>query len=320
MYQSILDTPKQFSFNPKIIYKEKLKKFSGVIVAGMGGSALAAGVLKLFLPETDITVHKNYDLPPLSPALLKSKLIVLSSYSGNTEETISAYLRAKELKLNTAVITTGGRLLKLAQTNKTPYILLPDFGIQPRTALTLNLLALLKITAQDKIMSQLQKFGQTFRPQKLEIEAKKLSRLLLHHVPVIYSSAENEIIAYFWKIILNETGKNPAFFNLFPELNHNEMNSFDIAPTTKSLSQNFHFLFLRDPADNPRIKKRFDITQKLYRQRKLPVTTLTLKGKNIYEKFFNSMILAQFTAYFLATANHLESEQVPMVEQFKKML
>ena len=118
----------------------------------------------------------------------------------------------------------------------------------------------------------------------------------------------------------NEDTKIPAFYNIFPELNHNEMNGFDVVPATKNLSDKFHFIFLRDKNDHPQISKRMKILEKLYQKRKLAVTVLELKGKNIWEKIFSNLILADFTAFYLAKSYDIAPEPVPMVEEFKKLI
>ena len=112
----------------------------------------------------------------------------------------------------------------------------------------------------------------------------------------------------------------PAFYNVLPELNHNEMNGFDVREATKNLSRDFFFIFLTDNNDHPRIQKRFKILTKLYRQNKLPMLALSMKGKNIWQKIFISLTLADWTSYHLAKSYHLEPEPVPMVEKFKRLM
>ena len=134
MREAIKNFPKQFEFQPKVENAGRLKKYERIIVAGMGGSNLAAGLLKIRRPGLDIISHRNYGLPPLPPKALKNTLIIASSYSGNTEETLDAFKTAANKKYPIAAIAASGKLLDLAKKSKIPYIQLPNTGIQPRSA------------------------------------------------------------------------------------------------------------------------------------------------------------------------------------------
>ncbi len=119
---------------------------------------------------------------------------------------------------------------------------------------------------------------------------------------------------------MNETGKIPAFSNVFPELNHNEMTGFDRKGKTKDLSGKFCFIFLSDNADHPQNRKRFEVTKRLYEERGLVVHSLPLQGTTRSEKIFSSLLLADWVAYHTALQYGVEPEQVPMVEEFKKLI
>lgn len=320
MYNTIKETAKQFGFKPEIENGEKLRRTSKYILVGMGGSHLASGLLKILKPELDIVIHRNYGLPILAQEDLKERLVILSSYSGNTEEVLDAYQKAGTLGLKRAIISTGGKLLRLAKKDKIAYIQMPDFNIQPRSALPLNLKSLLKFIGEETMLKEVDKLQNTFHPENFEKEGKILAERLRGHIPVIYSSERNQALGYNWKIKFNETGKIPAFYNIFPELNHNEMTGFDIKDATRSLSGNFYFLFLADLEDRVKIKTRMKITAKLYEDRGLPTYMIKFSGSNIFHKIFNSLALADFTSYFTAEGYGLESEQVPMVEEFKKLI
>ena len=320
IYKIIKETAKQFAFEPKIENKGNLHPALAYVLVGMGGSHLAAGLLKILKPEIDIIIHHGYGLPDISAADLKKRLIILSSYSGNTEEVLDAYEKAGELGLSRVIISIGGKLLELAKKDKVAYIQMPDFSIQPRSALPLNLKGLLKLTGEDTLLREAGKLQNTFHSEKFEADGKVLADKLYGHIPVIYASEKNHALAYNWKIKFNETGKIPAFYNVLSELNHNEMTGFDVKDSTRGLSDKFYFLFLSDSMDHPKIQKRMQITAKLYQDRGLPTFNVKLSGDNIFHKIFNALSLADFAAYFTAEAYGLESEQVPMVEEFKKLI
>ncbi|MDP2704359.1 MAG: bifunctional phosphoglucose/phosphomannose isomerase [bacterium] len=320
MKTAIENFPSQFAYEPEIEHSEHLKPKGKFIVLGMGGSHLAADLLKVWNPFIDVIVHRDYGLPALSDDELKERLIIASSYSGNTEEALDGFEKGKEKELALAVISTGGKLLEQAERTNTPFVRMPDTGIQPRSALGFSFKGLLKLMGEDDALEETKELADTLYPKLLEEEGKALAEELKNHVPVIYSGTRNAPIAYNWKIKFNETGKIPAFCNVLPELNHNEMTGFDAQKESKNLAKNFSFIFLKDASDHPGVEKRMEILEKLYKARKLPVRIVELKGKSELEKIFSSLILADWAAYYTAALYGLESEEVPMVEEFKKRM
>lgn len=311
---------KQFDFEPKIENAAKLKKFGKFVVAGMGGSHLAANIIKAWHPEIDITVWSNYGLPPLAEKDLKERLIVLSSYSGNTEETVDAFNAAKAKKLSMAVVAARGKLLSLADKNKVPYVRMPDMHMQPRMATGLSLKSMLALMGEKNLLAESKLLATQLHPSREELRGKDLARRIHGSVPVIYASARNGAIAQNWKIKFNETGKVPAFWNVVPELNHNEMTGFDAKTKTVPLSRNFHFIFLKDAGDDRRIIKRMNVLEKLYRDRGFKTEIVLMQGKAELVKIFNALNLADWTSYYTAKMYGVEPEQVPMVEEFKKLI
>ena len=322
MRKTIINFPKQFLFEPKIENGGKLKlhKFSKFIVTGMGGSHLSSDLVRAWKPAINMAIHSDYGLPAINTHDKRNTLIVASSYSGNTEETIDAFRTAVRNKIPAAVVATGGKLLELAQKYRVPYIKLPDAGIQPRMAAGLGFRALLKIIGEEKALMKSAKLAYLLKPLKFENQGRNLAKKIKGFVPVIYSSQKNSAIAYNWKIKFNETGKIPAFYNILPELNHNEMTGFDVKPGTKNLSKGFYFIFLSDIEDNSRVLKRMNVLKRLYNSRGLRVEFVFLKGAAKFNKIFSSLILADWTAYYTALGYGSDPEQAPMVVEFKKLI
>ena len=316
MYEAIKNFNKQFEYEPIIENEDKLERKSKFILAGMGGSHLAAGLLKIWRTDLDMIIHKDYGLPYDTD----DRMLILSSYSGNTEEVVDAFKKGIENNLSMAVMSVGGKLIELAKEHSIAYVQIPDTGIQPRSALGYSLKALLKIIGEEKMLKEIGELASTLNPSEYEIQGRSLAEKLKGKVPVIYSSTQNMPLAYNWKIKFNETGKIPAFYNVFSELNHNEMTGFDVKDPTKELSQNFHFLILRDKDDNPRVLKRMEVLERLYKDRGLPVDVIDIEGKDKYHKVFSSLLTADFAAYHTAQRYGLEPEQVPMIEEFKKLI
>ncbi len=320
MQTAIENFAQQFSFSPKIENKNKLKKYKKFVVLGMGGSHLAADLLKLYKPTLPMIIHSDYGLPTLDEKTLKESLIIASSYSGNTEEVIEGLERALQKRLPVLIIAVGGKLIEVAKKQKLPYIQMPDTGIQPRSALGFSLLALLLAIGDTKALQEAHTLAKSLKPRNFKKPGMALATRIQNKVPVLYASRSNAAIAYNWKIKLNETGKIPAFCNVLPELNHNEMNGFDLNAKSKKLSQNFYFIFLTDKTDHKQIQKRMKVTAKMYTNRGIACEMIELKGKTLWDKIFTSLLTADWTAVSIASFYGLEAEQVPMIEEFKKLI
>lgn len=320
MYEAIKNFNEQFAYEPVVENEDKFSVRHKYIVFGMGGSHLAADIVKTWNPTLHIMVRSNYGIPVLHEHERKEYVCIASSYSGNTEEVIDGYVHAISDGIPTAAIATGGKLLELAKKNNSPYVELPAVGIQPRSALGYGIRAFLKVMGLENGLAESGELVKTLQPAESEEYGKKLAEDLKGCIPVIYASERNRSIAYNWKIKCNETGKIPAFYNVFPELNHNEMAGFDVIPGTRALSEKFVFIILKDKTDHPKIQKRMDILEKLYNDRGLRVLPLTLAGKNSFHKIFSSLVLADWFSYYTAKQYGADPEPVPMVEEFKRLI
>lgn len=263
-----------------------------MIVVGMGGSHLAADLLKILKPELDLTIHRDYGLPKVK----ENELMVLSSYSGNTEEVLDAYDKA--VGLNRAVITIGGKLLEKAKQDGTKYIQMPDLGLQPRDAWYLNLQALYELLGEKLDLPEVKSV------EPIEIKDR---------IPLIYTSNRYQALGYIMKINFNETGKIPAFNDTLPEADHNEINGF-------AKFNNFFAIFVTDETDDPRVVKRMEVTAKLYKEIGIPSKFIQLEGIDMLHKIFNFIALAKSTALAAAKLYGLDPVAVPMVEKLKKEL
>lgn len=308
---------KQFEYEPAIENKENWYKAKKFLLCGMGGSHLQGDILQMLNPTLDFLVYSDYGLPE---NIGKGRLIIASSYSGNTEETISAFKEAQAQGFPLVVSSVGGKLIELAKEHNVPYVQIPDTGIQPRSALGYTLKALLKLTGEEDLLVEIKKLAQSFSSATFEQEGKELAQKLSSKIPVIYSSRKNEPIAYNWKIKFNESAKIPSFLNVFPELNHNEMTGFDVIGATKELSGKLVILLLKDANDHPRIQKRMEVLLRLYKERGIQVEVKEFVGENLQERIFSSLVLADWTAWYTAKEYGTEPEEVPMIEEFKKRI
>lgn len=320
MDKAIRDFPKQFTWQPEVVNAEKLGKYKKFIICGMGGSHLAGDIIKAVKPELDITIYSDYGLPAWPKERFEGALVIASSYSGNTEETISAFEAARLAGISLAAISIGGKLLDLALDYRVPFVQMPDTGIQPRSALGFSLRSILALMSDLRALKDTSELANLLNAEKYEVEGKEFAAELKNKIPVIYSSTKNFPIAYNWKIKFNESGKVPAFYNVFPELNHNEMVSFDVNEATRPLSKNLHFIIICDPADNPRVLKRMEVMAKLYHDRGLSVSTLILEDGDAFYKIFSSLLLADWVSYYTSLGYGMEPEEVALIEEFKGLL
>ncbi len=318
--QTLQNFPKQFSWEPKVVNPENLAKKENTIVVGMGGSHLGADLVKLCLPSLSINIHTSYGLPDVSEKNLKNSLIILSSYSGNTEEVIDSFNTAFTQGLALAVATTGGQLLDLAIKNNIAYIKLPAENIQPRLALGYSFRAILKLLDETNTLGESDALVNKLDLDLIKNKSTNLIEKLQNKIPVIYSSLKNKALADIWKIKFNETSKIPAFSNVFPELNHNEMSGFDSNSATQDLMDKFYFIFLQDRTDSEIILKRIDATKNILEQQNFKVDILPFFGDTKTESIFNSLLLVDYISFGLAEFYNNDPEQVPLVEKFKKMM
>jgi glucose/mannose-6-phosphate isomerase len=171
---------------------------------------------------------------------------------------------------------------------------------------------------QEKALSEIKKIS--FNMDDLEQKGKELALGLKNHIPIIYTSTINGPIGYNWKIRFNETGKIPCFCNTVPELNHNEMVGFDREGKSKKLSDKFYFIFIKDKNDHKRNLLRMDILKDIYQEKELPVEIIELKGGNIWEKIFSSLLLADWAAYYTAQIYKLEAQETAIITRFKGII
>ena len=316
MYDSILKFAEQLTFVAEVKNGHVDSAGKKIILAGMGGSHLAADMLRFANPHLDIFVHNSYGLPDLPHEVLVESVLIASSYSGNTEETLDFLSCSLREGFRPSVIASGGKLLSLAKAESLPYIQIPDTIIQPRVAVGESFIALLTLLNQVHLLEEMRIVSKTFKPKTLEGEGKRIADMFKNRIPLIYTSLEHHTIAYNWKIKINETARIPVFMNVFPELNHNELAGFML--DTSAPQAPFTLVLLTDDKDDSRVSKRMNITEDLLKEKGIPCIRVPLVGANPLEKAFTSLVLADWTAYHLALAYNLNPDENPAVEEFKK--
>lgn len=306
----------QFTYVPEITNEHIINKHAKhIVLCGMGGSHLPAGILKTLNPGIDIYVHRDYDLPPFSKIFLEQSTLVAMSYSGNTEEVISFYKKAKQLyDLPVVCIAKGGVLIELAQQNNDPYIILPQSDFVPRTALGYSTIALATLFKDKVLYTELTHLALDL--PSIEDRAVPIFENIKNIVPVFYASNQNLHIAYNWKIKMNETAKQTAFYNVFPEANHNELEAYDFFDTTSQITP----VILRDNQDDIRIQKRFDMFTQILVEKNIKHIVVDISNQNTLAKVFGAIVLGDFVTTYLAEYKGVPIAEVPLIEDFKKRI
>jgi len=294
-----------------------IKKHPGmrIIHCGMGGSAIAAEVMRTYIWKEKFILESvsDYTIPG---ELTNKDLVIISSYSGNTEEAQSCYRQARGVGAQVIVITSGGSLAEATSTGTLPLIKLPK-GYPPRSALPHMFFTLLRVFEEigliTKKTDEVQELIDKFRSQSLDDFAIDLSGKLYGKIPLIYSSNRFYSIAYRWKTQVNENAKSVAFSNKFPELDHNEITGFQIKNGI------FHAVMLTSDADSSRMRKRMQISKELLQKNQVSVTELNVKG-SVLTKIFTAIYAGDLTSYYLALRYHVDPLPVDTIEQLKRQM
>lgn len=303
------------------------KKLSNIVFAGMGGSALAALLSKTW-PKYSVPfeIIRNYEIPTYVGA---NTLFIASSYSGNTEETITATKAALKKGAHIAVIASGGELADLAKKETWPLLKLPG-GLQPRHATLYSLKALVTIldaarggkkeytgmlaAKADFLKKALKTWAPTV-PASRNL-AKQIAQECMGKSVVIYAGPKMFPAAYKWKISFNENAKNVAWCNELPEFNHNEFLGWTSHPTDKP----YTVIDLRSNLENKRVQKRFEISEKLLSGLRPHPEVVEPEGKDELEQLLWVVALGDYVSLYTALLNGLNPTPVDIIEKLKDEL
>lgn len=307
---------------------ERFNAIEHVVYAGMGGSALAASLFTTWpgiaLPFETV---RNYDLP----AYVSDKtLVIVASYSGNTEETINALAQAEAKHAQIAVIAGGGKLGQLAEEKGYLFLRLPK-AAQPRYAVLYNFKALLDILIQTgllietevrpalvKAATMLDAATAGWRPDvpTNQNPAKQLAQELMGKSVVVYGGPKMYPAAYKWKISCNENAKHIAWAGQYPEFNHNEFLGWTKQPTDKP----YAVIDLRSSFEHERVQKRFTVSARLLSGMRPEPHIVEAQGESVLEHLLWIVAYGDFVTLYLALLNGLNPAPVELIEKFKKEL
>lgn len=307
------------------------RKTTHVIFCGMGGSALP-GLLVDELLRNDqalrklhlhTVVHRSYGLP--KEAAVRPTLVVVLSYSGNTEEALSSYVEARKRRLPILVVASGGKLSALAERDRIPLARIPQ-GLPPRFAVGAQLAALISFLVAIKILpkrihNELRAASSAIHTEQPRTQAKTLAKQLSRRIPLFYASERNASLAYLLKIQINENTKIPAFMHVFPELNHNEFNSYaKLSPKQTIFHRNLAVILLKDATDRREVRNRMSLTQQMIRKTNVAAHSIVLSGSTPLLRMLYALIFGEWLALELATLYNVDPLPTDLIEEFKKKL
>lgn len=287
-------------------------EFTDIVVTGMGGSAIGGDLLKSYLHDKKIpvSINRGYKMPEFVD---EKSLVFAISYSGNTEETISAAQDALERNASVIGITSGGKLADICEK-----VVKVPAGFQPRAALGYLFFPMLGVLHNSGIVSiKNAELNEMLNILKKKEEFKErgeaLAKRLKEKIPIIYSSELLMPAAYRFKTQINENAKLPAFSNVFPEMNHNEINAF------MGMDRKFSAILLKDAQDNERVQKRMEICKEIMGER-VDVEEIDVQGEYLLSRMFSAIYLGDLTSYYMALLNRIDPSPVEVIERLKKKL
>jgi glucose/mannose-6-phosphate isomerase len=318
---------RQLDYTPDIAPELRVEHISKVVYAGMGGSALAPSLVGTW-PTVNVPfeIVRGYDIPSYVDG---STLFIAASYSGNTEETLEALAQAENKGAQIAVIAGGGKLTDIAREKGYTLGVLPK-AEQPRYAVFYNFRILLTLLRQAGLIGQealdelaaarpfleesVKQWVATVPTDKNP--AKKLALECIGKSVVVYSGPKLMPVAYKWKISFNENAKQVAWWNFYPEFNHNEFIGWSKQPTDKP----YTIIDLRSNLEHERVQKRFEVSERLLSGMRPAPHIVEAQGGTILDQLLWTIAFGDFVTLYVGLLNGLNPAPVELVEKLKKEL
>lgn len=340
MYDVLVSFPGQIKTawnNNFQVDKSAFKNISNIVLTGLGGSAISGDVAQTFLYQKLhllFHVNRNYYLPNFADV---NTLVLACSYSGNTEETISAYKDALQRKCKIVSIGSGGEIEKLARDNVNLHIKVPS-GFQPRCALGLMFFNLLKFLNEAEFISIADSMIDTIYTMiktKSDIYSKEHSQpyddavKLIGYFPVIHSSDLLQSVNVRFRCQLAENSKVLAYSGIIPELNHNEIIGWEkfnlpaeLGLKRQAGSKNFNAALIQiiDEDDHPRNKLRFKITKNILKETGIEILKIKSSEKSFEERIIDLIYYTDWVSFYLAVLRKVDPTPIKNINTLKNSL
>ncbi len=296
------------------------KNINNVIICGLGGSGIGGKIVsQISENQTSIPIitHNTYSLPNF---VNENTLVIISSYSGDTEETVSALEEAIKRNCEIACITSGGKVKKISEEHNLNHIIVPG-GNPPRAMLTFSLTQLLFVFNNYKLI------GDGFKKEleasitlldseieNIKTEAKEITSLVKNTTILAYTDASFAGVGTRFKQQINENSKALAFSNVIPEMNHNELLGWTGG------NENFSAIFLRNESDNQRNQVRMNISKEVISGKTKTVVEAFSKGESLIEKTLYLILLTDWISLYLADEYGVDSIEIKVIDRLKNEL
>lgn len=302
----------------KIVLKKHHAPFRSVFISGMGGSGIGGNFVQEFVRpfcKLPVVVSKGYQAPAW---VNKHTLAICSSYSGNTEETLSTFHQLQSAGAKVVCIASGGKLIEYAKSQGIDYVQLPNNWSSPRACLGYSIVAQLGVLRAAKLVP-LKLFTSVKAARKLlakddadiQKKAKKIAGFLVEKTPVLYITDHMEAVAVRWRQQINENAKMLCWHHVVPEMNHNELVGW------RNNRPDLAVIWLRNRDDFPRSAVRMNINKEIVEHFTATSVEVWSKGKSNIEKAFYLVHLGDWVSYFLAELRNVDPVEIKVIDYLK---
>jgi len=324
MKKLVLDFPIQLQealiIGKNYRFKAPEAEFTNVVVTGLGGSGIGGSIVQNYVFDklkVPFIVNKDYFLPSF---VSKRSLVIVCSYSGNTEETLAALEQAKKAKATIVCITSGGKVAEFSNKKDIDCILVPA-GMPPRSCIGYSLVQILYVLAYfgligNNFEGEIKKAIKAMKDGEKETQKKAaaIAKKIVGKLPVIYSASHFEGVAVRFRQQLNENSKMLCWHGAIPEMNHNELVGWRDDAKDKVV------ILLRTNEDYERVQTRMEINKKVIRKYTPNIIEIYAEGKSYWEQVFYFIHLTDWVSVVLADLRQLDATEVKVIDFLKKSL
>lgn len=319
----------QASAVQRFIHRTAQRQPRNILITGMGGSAIGGEILQEWLLDRikiPIQVCKDYVLPAY---VNEDTLVFAVSYSGDTEETLTAFLEAVKRKSMIVSITSGGHLQKFSESLGVPCVKVPR-GLAPRIAFPYLFFPMIPLLGNIGVVSNYEEeveeaiqILENIRDENAlsvplkENFAKKLAWELRDSIPIVYGFRQYGAVARRLKSEFNENSKIPSFFDVFPELNHNEIMGWE---SRQEFTKTFSVILIRDKNEPPEIKQKIELTKELALHKAKKTLEIHAKGEGKLARMLSVLYLGDLTSVYLAILHGVDPLPVKTISKLKKQM
>lgn len=301
-------------------FRQPKNTIHNIVICGMGGSGIGGKLVSQWIQDeisAPILFAQDYDLPAF---VGEHTLVIGSSYSGNTEETLTSVADALKRGAHVVGICSGGLLQEFCKTNDLDCVIVPG-GNPPRSALAFSVIQLVNLLSKiglisDNSLKEIEKGRALIITEKeaIEKEAMKLAEFLKEKVIVIYSSSNYEAVAVRARQQFNENGKLLCWHHVIPEMNHNELVGWGGG------DDRFGALFLDSEDWNPRNEKRLEFSLEVIKNKTKHIYILKSKGNSVIQKSLYYIHLVDWASWYLSEFKHVDAMDIKVIDSLKSTL